>query len=189
MNVSARWQLTLVAALLLMPRPSTANDSKAANEAIARGKTCVANGDFEAAVAAFTEAIRLDASNALAYYYRGRILDQGEEKVSGTIFGAQRGETPETKVPGPFSPSQFPSGTDVQIWTGSGYNTFRSNGQAWAGGTPVITPQRGIFAEPSQQFTLTIPGVTGSPADSTYSLSNPPSPSATRPAALGTSAG
>ncbi len=72
----------------------------------------------------------------------------------------------------PFSPSQFPSGTDVQIWTGSGYNTFRSNGQAWAGGTPVISPNEGFFVKPSQQFSLTIPGVTGSPADSTYSLSN-----------------
>ena len=69
--------------------------------------------------------------------------------------------------------SQFPSGTKVEIWNGSGYRIFTVNDNGgWIGGVPTIAPNEAFFVLPSGPCTLTIPGVTGAPADCKYSLSD-----------------
>lgn len=51
-----------------------AGDSRMASEEFSLGMAALKNTDFDEAVARFSEAIRLDPENALAFYYRGGIL-------------------------------------------------------------------------------------------------------------------
>ncbi len=61
----------------------------------------------------------------------------------------------------------------MEIWNGSGYRIFTVNGNGgWSGGVPTIAPNEAFFVLPSGPCTLTIPGVTGAPADCKYSLSD-----------------
>ena len=55
--------------LLLLP--SVAAGADATNEALQKGKASSDKGDYDAAIAAFSELIRLDPKNAEAYFYRG----------------------------------------------------------------------------------------------------------------------
>ena len=47
-------------------------NTDAAADALKKGKACLEKKDFDAAIAAFTEAIRLDPKDAVAYSERGR---------------------------------------------------------------------------------------------------------------------
>lgn len=58
----------LIAGLLLAGVAASADTAKDANE---KGKSCLEREDFDAAVAAFTEAIRLDPKDTTAYRNRG----------------------------------------------------------------------------------------------------------------------
>ncbi|MGO8691612.1 MAG: tetratricopeptide repeat protein, partial [Thermoguttaceae bacterium] len=58
----------LVAILLL---PNVAASADPAAEAGQKGRSCLSRQDYDAAIAAFTEAIRLDPKKADAYYGRG----------------------------------------------------------------------------------------------------------------------
>jgi tetratricopeptide (TPR) repeat protein len=62
------WWAALVGLLLL---PGVAISADPAKEALAKGKACVEKKDYDAAIAAFTEAIRLDPKCAEAYCRRG----------------------------------------------------------------------------------------------------------------------
>ena len=57
MNTFKCWVAVLIAVLLL---PNVAASADAAKEAYEKGKGCLEKKDFDAAIAAFTEAIRLD---------------------------------------------------------------------------------------------------------------------------------
>ena len=60
-----------------------ADDHAAANRAVDDGKRSLASGNLDRAIAAFTEAIRLDATNAHAYCLRGRAREQkGDHKAA-----------------------------------------------------------------------------------------------------------
>ena len=74
--------------------------------------------------------------------------------------------------------SQFPSGTKVEIWNGSGYRIFTVNDNGgWSGGVPTIAPNEAFFVLPSGPCTLTIPGVTAPPPTANTACPMPPSPS------------
>ncbi len=62
------WTVALVAILLL---PNLATSADVAKDAYAKGKSCLDKKDYDAAIPAFAEAIRLDPTNADAYCGRG----------------------------------------------------------------------------------------------------------------------
>jgi len=62
------WAAVLIAVLLL---PNAAASADAAADAFQKGKSCLEKGDSDAAIAAFSEAIRLDQKLANAFSYRG----------------------------------------------------------------------------------------------------------------------
>ena len=68
MNRCKCWAAVLIAVLLL---PNVAACADPAKEAFEKGKACLEKGDFEVAIAAFTEAIRLKPDYADAYCKRG----------------------------------------------------------------------------------------------------------------------
>ena len=71
MNV-CRWSLAaVVAATFLLGRLSMAEDAKPAALAVEKGNALFEKGDLDAAIAAFTEAIRLDPKSVMAYLGRG----------------------------------------------------------------------------------------------------------------------
>jgi len=51
-----------------------------ATKAFDEGSACLVSGDFDSAIAAFTEAIRLDPEDAEAYYGRGVAYEKKGEK-------------------------------------------------------------------------------------------------------------
>ena len=53
--------------LLTVTALSVAAEPKSAKEAMQKGKTCFEKGDYEGAVTAYAEAIKLDPKNAEAY--------------------------------------------------------------------------------------------------------------------------
>jgi Flp pilus assembly protein TadD len=61
---------TALLGLLLLP--SVAAAAEPAKDAFKKGKVCFEEGDFDGALAAFTEAIRLDPKSAAALTERGR---------------------------------------------------------------------------------------------------------------------
>ena len=69
MNSLKCWTVVLIAVLLL---PSVAVSADEAREAYESGLSCLAKNDYDAAITAFTEALRLDPKNVDAYYNRGR---------------------------------------------------------------------------------------------------------------------
>jgi len=69
MNTCECWTAALVAILLL---PNVAASADAATEAYQKGLSCLGEQDYDAAIAAFTEAIRLNPKSAQAYYNRGK---------------------------------------------------------------------------------------------------------------------
>ncbi len=62
-------RVTVLIVVLLLPHVATSADRAA--EAYQKGKSCLEKGDSDAAIAAFTEAIRLDPKLANAYTDRG----------------------------------------------------------------------------------------------------------------------
>ena len=62
------WAAVLIAVLLL---PTVAVSAGEAKEALENGNGCMDKKDFDAAIAAFTEAIRFDPKNADACFGRG----------------------------------------------------------------------------------------------------------------------
>ena len=76
MNTRMCWSVVLVGILLL---PKVAASADAAAEACQGGKACLEKGDFNAAMVAYTEAIRLDPKLAEAYLSRGRAYEEKAE--------------------------------------------------------------------------------------------------------------
>ena len=72
MNTFKSWASVLIAISLL---PNVAVSADAATDAIAKGDSLMEKGDYDAAIAAFNEAIRIDPKNAVAYSDRGRAYD------------------------------------------------------------------------------------------------------------------
>ena len=72
MNTLPCWTALLIGILLLIARSAMANESKSAAEAIKRGDVLREEGDFDGAIAAYTEAIRLFPNDANAYAQRAR---------------------------------------------------------------------------------------------------------------------
>jgi tetratricopeptide (TPR) repeat protein len=70
MNTFKCWAVVLIAVFLLPNVGASANPAK---EAYQKGKACLEKKDLDAAIAAFTEAIRLDPKFAEAYSYRGLV--------------------------------------------------------------------------------------------------------------------
>ncbi len=68
MTIFKFWMPALVGILLL---PGAAVSADAAKEAYEKGKTCLEKKDYDAAIAAFTEAIRLDPKLGQAFCDRG----------------------------------------------------------------------------------------------------------------------
>ncbi len=77
-NTSKYWAAMLIAVLLL---PSVAASADAAKEAYEKGKACLEKHDYDAAIDAFTEAIRLDPENAEAYWNRALAYNTKDEKA------------------------------------------------------------------------------------------------------------
>ena len=69
MNTCKCWAAVLV---VLSSLPNTAASADAAKEAYENGLSCLEKKDYDAAITAFTEALRLDPKNVEAYYNRGR---------------------------------------------------------------------------------------------------------------------
>ena len=68
MNTCKCWTAVLVGTLLL---PNVAKSADTAAEACQKGESCLDKEDFDAAISAYTEAIRLDAKLAEGYGGRG----------------------------------------------------------------------------------------------------------------------
>ena len=68
MHRFAYWMVALLGILLL---PGVAASADPAKDAMQKGKACFEKGDNDGAVAAYSEAIRLDPKNAEAYRERG----------------------------------------------------------------------------------------------------------------------
>ena len=75
--------------------------------------------------------------------------------------------------------SQFPSGSMVYVWSGTGYVTYLSIQTGWVDGStfnpvpaPSISPNQGFFAVPSASMVLRLTGITGSPTNFSYLLSS-----------------
>ena len=67
MNTLKCWALMLTAGCLL---PSLAAGADAAKKACDNGLFCLEKQDYDGAISAFTETLRLDPKNADAYYHR-----------------------------------------------------------------------------------------------------------------------
>jgi len=67
--------------------PSIAAEPRSAAEFVQKGKSGMKQGDIDGAIAAFTEAIRLDPKFAEAYYNRGGPLDPDKMKPSSGLAG------------------------------------------------------------------------------------------------------
>jgi hypothetical protein len=89
MNTCKCWTVVLIAVLLL---PNVAASADAAKKAYEKGKACFAKRDYDAAIAAFSEAIRLDPKDADAYLERAMAyMEKGEqEKTEEDIVQAMR---------------------------------------------------------------------------------------------------
>ena len=69
-----RWLVAvLVGMAVVTVRSSIADDSKSAAEALKKGKSCFDKQDYDAAIVAFTEAIRFAPRDAPAYYGRASL--------------------------------------------------------------------------------------------------------------------
>jgi tetratricopeptide (TPR) repeat protein len=71
----------MAAAFLLLATPALAGQAATAKDALAKGKAAVEKDNPDAAIAAFTEAIRLDPKMAEAYYCRARVLSDKNENA------------------------------------------------------------------------------------------------------------
>ena len=68
-----RWLVVvLIGMSFLLVRLSRADDSKSAADALNRGEKLLIAGDLDGAIAAYSEAIRLEPKNAEAYRKRAR---------------------------------------------------------------------------------------------------------------------
>src|SRR6516225_4448020 len=68
-----------VGLLLALAPPAAAADAGAAKTAYEKGKACLDKKDYDAALAAFDEAIRLDPKDAKSYVGRGSAYDRKNE--------------------------------------------------------------------------------------------------------------
>ncbi len=64
MNVLKCWAAVLIAVFLL---PNVAASAEAAKDAITKGDSLMEKADYDAAIAAFNEALQIDPKNAVAY--------------------------------------------------------------------------------------------------------------------------
>ncbi len=76
MNTCKCWASVLIVVLLL---PNVAASADAAMEAYEKGAACLEKKDYDAAIAAFTEAIRLNPTTAEAYCGRGQAYENKGE--------------------------------------------------------------------------------------------------------------
>ena len=68
MNTFKCWAAVLITVLLL---PNIAVSADEAKEAYEKGMSCLGKNDYDAAITAVTEVLRLDPKNVDAYYKRG----------------------------------------------------------------------------------------------------------------------
>ena len=73
MNVCKCSTVVLIILLLL---PNVAASADTAKGAYEKGKASLEKKDYDAAISAFTEAIRLDPKVGMAYYDRGNAYDE-----------------------------------------------------------------------------------------------------------------
>ena len=66
-----RFTYSMVALLGILLLPGVAASADPAKDAMQKGKACFEKGDYDGAIAAFTESIRLDPKDASLYSYRG----------------------------------------------------------------------------------------------------------------------
>ena len=64
-----KYSAAMLLAILLLPQVAASADPAA--EACRKGQSCFEKQDYDAAIAAFTTAIRIDPKDAEAYYFRG----------------------------------------------------------------------------------------------------------------------
>jgi len=80
------WTAALVAVLLL---PNVATSADAAKEACEKGKACFDRGDYDGAIVACSEVIKLDPKNAYAFFLRGRAYGRKGETAKAEEDFAQ----------------------------------------------------------------------------------------------------
>jgi tetratricopeptide (TPR) repeat protein len=68
MNKRSCWVAVFLGLLLFA---DGAAEADSAREALKKGKTCFDRGEFDSAIAALTEAVRLNPEYAVAYFVRG----------------------------------------------------------------------------------------------------------------------
>ena len=77
--------VTALAGVLLLPNIATSAD--AAREAYQKGISCLDKRDYDAAITAFTETIRLDPRDAQAYEMRGEaFIEKGDKEQAIADF-------------------------------------------------------------------------------------------------------
>ena len=74
MTIFKFWTAAFVAVLLL---PNVAASADAGKEALEKGKACIDKGDYDGAIVACSEVIKLDPENAYAFFLRGRLRSKG----------------------------------------------------------------------------------------------------------------
>jgi tetratricopeptide (TPR) repeat protein len=99
------------AALLGLVMLSLGADGESATDALSRGDSLVQKGELDAALAAYTEAIRLDPKDAAAHYERGKVYEQKGEKAKAEedLDRAKKlGHVPPPEPKEPSSPEAGP---------------------------------------------------------------------------------
>ena len=84
-----RWLLVVLVVETLMPGLSIADERKSAAEALKKGEQLLSAGDFDGAIAAYTEASRLDPKDHQAYQNRGVAYEKKGKKAKAEEGFAQ----------------------------------------------------------------------------------------------------
>ena len=72
--------------------------------------------------------------------------------------------------------NEFPDGSMVYAWNGSGYSVATADSSSptgWDGTPPVIAPDQAFWVVPSKPMDLVVPFVNATPTNVSYLLSNP----------------